>query len=377
MMDRRSVLFAGGATLAGVGMVSPRRTVRAQEDGEDYEWPIGEPDEEVEAGEWEDPLPADPDYTDQQIVTDDTEAIQYAVPADWGDISGVPTELGPTLVASPDIEGYAASWDVPGIEVILTTELGADPGEVLDRLAGFEEFCEDGGRQRVGFPGYEFESQTWYQCGGGETMFLLLAGVSIGDSIGGQPDDGFPDNGAMDAPYVILVGAQVTTDQDMNAIHGAINSLQTRSPDSQGGLPTPSPDPQNGTQSQEELELLQERYLESGETIQGEHPGWGVPRRYPFRANAGDQVILEVSRGGGGGGQLDFRLMEDWGTMDWVVLETDGTDWVTGQQQPIVLSGTAQVSTENLVMGHSVSIGVSFYPEGYGPYTFRFENRGR
>lgn len=375
MMNRRSVLFTGGATLAGFGMMSSLQSVRAQEDEDDYEWPIGEPDEDAEAGEWEEPLPEDPDYTDQQIVTDDTGVIQYSIPTDWGDVSGSPIDLGPTLVASPDLEGYAASWDVPGIEVIITTELGADLGQVLDLFAEFGESCEDGGRQRVGFPGYEFESQTWNQCGGGETVFLSMAGVSIGDPTDRQPNDEPPNNGAMDAPYVILIGAQVTTEQDIATIQGAINSLQTQSPGSENELPTPSPPSQNGTQNQDEQVLLQERYLESGEVIEGNHQG-GMPQLYPFRADAGDQVVLEVARGGGGGGQLDFRLMEDWGTMDWVAIDADGFDWMTGQEQPFILSGTAQASTENLVMGHSVGIGSSPYPEGFGSYTFRFENRG-
>jgi hypothetical protein len=376
-INRRSVLAAGGISLAGLGTLPSLQGVSAQEDEEDYEWPIGEPDEDVEAGEWDDPLPEDPDYTDQQMITDDREVIQYSVPADWGDISGAPTSLGPTLVASPDIEGYMSSWDVPGIEVILTTEFGADPGRVLDELAGFEEFCEDGGRQRVGFPGYEFELQTWYQCGGGETMFLSMAGVSIGDPIDEQPNNEFPDSETMDAPYVVLVGGQVNTEQDMQAIQGAINSLQTRSPESQNELPTPYSDPQNGTQSQEEIQQLQARELESGQTIQGDHPGGVIAHNYPIRASAGDQLFVEVSRGGGGGGNLVIYLNEDFAAMDWVLIDADGTDVYTGQQQPFMLSGTAQASSENLVVGHSVSIHSWLYPEGYGPYTIRFENRGR
>jgi len=298
------------------------------------------------------------------------------IPTDWGDISGSPTDLGPTLVASPDLEGYAESWDMPGIEVILTTELGADLSQVLDVFAAFEESCEDGGRQRVGFPRYEFDSQTWYQCGGGETIYLSMAGVSIGDPVGEQPNGESSSNGAMDAPYVVLIGAQLNTEQDIAVIQGAIDSLQTRSPGSENEIPNPSTSSQNRTQNQDEQVPLQESYLESGQLIEGNQQG-GMPHMYPFRADAGDQVILEVvARGEGGGGELDFRMMEDWGTMDWVVIDVDGFDSMTGQQQPFTLSGTAQASTENLVMGHSVTIGPSLYPEGFGSYTFRFENRG-
>ena len=232
MRDRRSVLTSGCATLAALQLLSPLQIAGAQEE---EDWPVGEPDEDVEADEWEEPLPDDPDYEDQQTITDETNSIQITVPADWNDISGSPMDLGPALIAAPDIEGYATTWDVPGIEVILTTQLGTNPEGALTELVDFSEVCVDGGRQQANIGGHAFISQTWFQCGGGETTYQTMAGIPLSEPISGPPDNGAPGESGdqLAGQYVVLVGAQIVTGQDVGAIRTGLDSLETRSPDTQ------------------------------------------------------------------------------------------------------------------------------------------------
>ncbi|ELY44689.1 hypothetical protein [Natronorubrum sulfidifaciens] len=356
-IDRRSILTVGAGTLAGLGTLSVVQTAAAQ-DGD--EWPVGEPDDGRDADGWDEPVPEDPDYGDQQQVTDETGTIQTSIPSDWNDVSGTPRELGPALVAAPDLEGYATTWDVPGIEIVVTTELGTDPEVALDSIADFSEFCEDAGRQQAQTPGYEFVSQGWTQCGGGETTFLSMAGVPMGES-GGE---------AMDGSYLVLIGAQLVTEQDMGAINNAIGSLQTGSPDTGEGI-----------QEQEVTDQLPAgsgTSLASGQTVDGEVRPGDLAAIYTYDdASAGDRLTLEVTRTGGMG-QQGFSLTEPGGgpglpyTIDTAMLEPDGTNVLTGQPGPVTLSGVTQVSGP----GHSVVIIPSPYPEGIGPYQFTFVNEG-
>jgi hypothetical protein len=237
MTDRRSVLAAGGATLVGLGALSSIQAVNAQEDSE---WPF--PEEEEREEEWNEPLPDD--YEQQQTITDDTETIQITVPGTWNDIDSTAIDIGPSIVIAPDLEGYTTTWEVPGIEVVVTTELGSDPEAALNALIdgiGIQDACEGGDPQSFQSDGYTFLSQPWYQCGGTDTMNLLMVGFPSEDSPAGPPENQPPEppeppgnqppenDVSTDAPYLILFVAQTITEEDWVAATGAISSLQIQS----------------------------------------------------------------------------------------------------------------------------------------------------
>ncbi|ELY44046.1 hypothetical protein [Natronorubrum sulfidifaciens] len=189
-IDRRSLLLTGGATLAGLGALSAATAASAQDDPE---WPIGTPDEGDDSDEWDgDTVPDDPTYDQQQSVADDSGTIQCTVPSAWSDVDGTPLDIGPALRAAPDLEGYATSWDVPGIEIIATTDLGTDQEAVLDEFVDFGSECTDGGQWAFQSNGFVFLVQTWYQCGSGDTMFLAMVGAPVDESAPDTPDEDGP-----------------------------------------------------------------------------------------------------------------------------------------------------------------------------------------
>ena len=272
-IDRRSTLRAVGTTLTGLGTLAAVQTAAAQRD---HEWPAGgshgehgQSDREHERDR--EHVDDDQEYEDQQTVTDNTETIEVTIPAAWSDVDTTPASIGPSIWAAPDLDAFIASWDVPGIEVYVTTELGSDLEEALDQyLEELEvgEQCTDGGQQLFRTAEYVFLSQLFSQCGDSETVFLAMAGVPVDESAGelpggnttadqqmmqnetprgnatpgGVPGPGFPggaqsdvsdDQIPSDAPYVILFGAQIVTERDARAVVTALDSLEAQAPDTE------------------------------------------------------------------------------------------------------------------------------------------------
>jgi|GEM_PF-1715580 len=278
-IDRRSTLRAVGTTLAGLSTVASIQTAAAQDD---HEWPAGGSHGEQGQSERDrEHTDDDQEYEQQQTVTDDTGAIEVTIPAAWSDVDTTPASIGPSIWAAPDLDAFIERWDVPGIEVYTTTELGSDLGDALDQY--LEELeasdrCTDGGRRLFRTDEYVFLSQLLYQCGDTETVFLAMAGMPADESTfdmpggnttagenttsdrhmmpgahgmqnetpngnatpGGGPGPMFPggpqfeiseDQIPSDAPYVILFGAQIVMERDTRAVVTALNSLEAQAPE--------------------------------------------------------------------------------------------------------------------------------------------------
>ncbi|TMT87089.1 hypothetical protein E2L06_11060 [Haloterrigena sp. H1] len=283
-IDRRSILVSGGTTLAGLGTLAAVQTAAAQRD---HEWPVGgshggNGHHEGEGAQDREHVTDGQEYEDQQTVTDDTGTIEVTIPAAWSDVDTAPASIGPSIWAAPDLEAFIASWDVPGIEVYTTTELGSDLEDALDQyLEELEvgEQCTDGGQRLFVSDEYVFLGQLFYQCGDSDTLFLAMAGTPADESTFDMPDGNMTSNGNMtsdrhgmagtqgpqnetsngnttqgggigsvfpgsqseipddqipsDAPYVILFGAQIVTGPDLEAALIALDSLEAQSPDAE------------------------------------------------------------------------------------------------------------------------------------------------
>ncbi len=69
-------------------------------------------------------------------IFDDAQVVSVQVPSDWSQIDGAgfTSEAGVqffSVLASPDIEGYNASWNVPGVVVSATQDFTRAPEEYL------------------------------------------------------------------------------------------------------------------------------------------------------------------------------------------------------------------------------------------------------
>lgn len=162
-------------------------------------------EEELEEDVPDDTTPT-PGYAEYTTVTDDSGRITMDVPVEWAERNGSPwvegeEELGPAISASPDLEGFNTTWDVPGVFFGASRVLAErqDPGSLLDGNS-FADSCTLQGRFDYSDALYTGVYDYWVDCGGTSTSFVNLAA---------QPEDG---------SIMLLVQVQVVTDADLEAL---------------------------------------------------------------------------------------------------------------------------------------------------------------
>lgn len=368
-IGRRSFLSAGASVVAvfGQGLVGDpargRSRVPSPDSGSDN-LPAGEGRRNGD------------DYEVQHVVADESGTIRFAVPNAWDDVSGTPAEGDPFLVASPDLDGYATSWDVPGIEVSVRRLARDTPGAELDELTQYGGACQDGGRQQTRLPGYEFLTQGWFLCGGEGTTFLAMAGSATPDAaadartVPGDEQEVRSGDGS-NSTCGIVVGAQGVTERDLGAIAGAVHSLVTHRSDDRVIQAAPRvPEPP--------VAKLDGR-LTPGESIAAEIPPGTAGHRYVIDdVAAGDRVRVDGSRTGGQGFQ-GFYLVEAGDrvgfptAIDAAMSSPHGMNILTGEAGPFTLSGAVRNAESELVL----MILPGPFPEGSGPYELAIERMTR
>lgn len=118
------------------------------------------------------------EYNDYVLITDDSGAVSVEVPRSWTDLDGSYNEdFGPSIWAAPNLSGFIESYNVPGIIVEVTNQLGpGDEDLVLDGY-DFSADCDSLGRE--GFmTDDEYFSGAWevyLNCGGTDTGIVVLA----------------------------------------------------------------------------------------------------------------------------------------------------------------------------------------------------------
>jgi len=119
------------------------------------------------------------------LLTDSTGRYSVRVPEDWSDTDVRPAIRDdggrrPTISASPDLSGWLEGWAVPGM---FSSALPADvnPATLLDGY-NFAGVCRE--NDAVPFSDGRFSglSQTWTDCGGGETSVRHVAARSADNS---------------------------------------------------------------------------------------------------------------------------------------------------------------------------------------------------
>ncbi len=118
-------------------------------------------------------------YTEYTTVTDDTGRITVEIPAEWTDVDGAPIDFEDTTIsdirASTDLAAFAAGWDVPGVAVTAGA-VDRSVEEVLDGEAGgFTSSCTPLPRQPYADPLYTGSFDTYSNCGGTETAYVIVA----------------------------------------------------------------------------------------------------------------------------------------------------------------------------------------------------------
>ncbi len=170
-----------------------------------------------ELGTGEEP-PSTEEAEDQRryvTVTDDTEAIRLVVPADWTDVDGSPYEFddgskGAAVAASPDLDEFYWTYEVPGVIFVAVRDLAGDTQEILDTLTSDEikTDCTFVETSEYEDPLYRGHYSVYKDCEGGDASVILLAA---------QPAD---------QAFITFVLVQVRSDADLEALDRILRSFQ-------------------------------------------------------------------------------------------------------------------------------------------------------
>ena len=159
----------------------------------------------------DDATPVGNTYAEYMSIEDDTGTITVSVPTAWSDVSGVSTDLGdgvgsPSIVASPSIADYNATWNTPGMEFLASPTLTQySPGELLDIAAPTD--CTSQGRDDYDDGFFVGQFEVFTDCGGTGTQFYVVASTSA------------------DGAYGVLVAVQVVSDADLEALDNVLGSF--------------------------------------------------------------------------------------------------------------------------------------------------------
>ncbi|MCG8347202.1 MAG: trypsin-like peptidase domain-containing protein [Chloroflexales bacterium] len=154
-------------------------------------------------------------YEEYYTFSDDTNSLSVEIPSAWSDTSfgtwldsDQEVEGGIALSAAPSLSGFLESWTTPGMFLGASRPLAQQIGaaELLDNN-NFSDSCTYDGRQEYSDSLYTGLYDVWKDCGGTETVFLVVAFAP------------------QDNSFLGLVEVQVVTDADLEALDHILDTF--------------------------------------------------------------------------------------------------------------------------------------------------------
>jgi serine protease Do len=144
-------------------------------------------------------------YANYRRVTDNSGAIVVEVPAEWSDVDGRAFEIGPGLVAAPNVDAYNNGYSTPGISILASRQLDRNPDAVLDEV----DFpaCSASGRSDYDDGKFTGRSALFESCDGRDTSIVVVAAV--------PPD----------RSYTVLLVVQTVDQRDFEALETALTTF--------------------------------------------------------------------------------------------------------------------------------------------------------
>jgi len=113
-------------------------------------------------------------------VSDDQGLISVSIPSSWSQVDGAPNpDFGPSIWASPDIQGWQETWGVPGIIVESSPDFGAADIPTLLEVRDQSASCVNLGAEPYEDALYSGTLQIWGSCGGTDTFYVVLAAAPL------------------------------------------------------------------------------------------------------------------------------------------------------------------------------------------------------
>lgn len=149
---------------------------------------------------------------DYQELVDDTGTMTVSVPTAWAQQDTAPTDIGladgptPSISAAPDLAGFLASYEEPGMLMLgVTSGVTSTTDAILDALAPTDPGCTSEGREPYEDPVFIGQVDYW-ACG--QAVY-----VSIAANPGGSPD------------ALVVIGVVAVTEADLEALDQIVNTF--------------------------------------------------------------------------------------------------------------------------------------------------------
>jgi serine protease Do len=144
-------------------------------------------------------------YANSRRVTDNSGSIVVDVPAAWSDVDGRAFDVGPGLVAAPDVGAYNDGYSTPGVSILASRDLSRNPNAVLDEFSF--PACTASGRTNYDDGKFTGRLARFESCDGRDTSIVVIAAT--------PPDDS----------YTILVVVQLVEPRDAEALDAVVTSF--------------------------------------------------------------------------------------------------------------------------------------------------------
>ncbi len=144
-------------------------------------------------------------YANYRRVSDNSGSIVVDVPAEWSDVDGRAFEIGPGLVAAPDVDAYNNGYSTPGVSILASRDLSRNPDAVLDEFSF--PACTASGRGNYSDGKFTGRVSRYESCDGRDTAIVVIAAV--------PPD----------SSYTILVVVQLVEPRDAEALDTIVTSF--------------------------------------------------------------------------------------------------------------------------------------------------------
>jgi serine protease Do len=156
-------------------------------------------------------------YDSFSIVTDDSNTIQVEVPDEWSDVRGGAQDIAgvqaPSIQASPNVDDFLNTFDVPGMEFVLSDQFTPDDFETILDAVGPSEFCTSDGREDYSDPIFTGRFEVWTDCQGTDAQYIVVVASEA------------------ESTEVAIVTVQAIDDRDFDALDHILDTFSTTTTD--------------------------------------------------------------------------------------------------------------------------------------------------
>ena len=139
------------------------------------------------------------------------------MPDEWSDVRGGAQDIAgvqaPSIQASPNVDDFLNTFDVPGMEFVLSDQFTPDDFETILDAVGPSDFCTSDGREDYSDPIFTGRFEVWTDCQGTDAQYIVVVASEA------------------DSTDVAIVTVQAIDDRDFDALDHILDTFSTTTTD--------------------------------------------------------------------------------------------------------------------------------------------------